>query len=966
MALPTQETIRQGLLSRGLSPHVAEGFLMNFQDESGLNPGINEIAPTVPGSRGGFGLYQLTGPRRVEYEAYAKARGVDPSDVDAQLDFMMQELETTERGTAEALQGTTTAGDAASVIVNRFLRPAEEHRASRTARYTGQQVAQGDTGTQTDAVQDWTPVHNAFLSGKMSEGQQSVYRDAIASGEITAMDAPASILEAYSSGAMTPEQTAQFDAAVDAGIWAVPRQVDQWTAVHDAFKSGQMTPDQEEAYKFNLASGGIPPDPEAGSTLSYTLDEPVTIDERRSPGGEVLRQLGLTVRAGAEGTAGLLGLASDPIASLINLALEDESKLQTLHGSVSQLLTSAGVPEPETTAERIVQATAQAIAAGGGSVAAARGLAGVATNPATRATAAELAKLPLGQLTGGGAAGLAGQATQEAGGGTAAQLAAALAGGVLGSGPIPRGPVGSTVADAPAQVPPAAAETAANANVGTIVRQAAAGNKAAQARLAELAAVDPEALAAAQRLGIELPADVLSNTPIIQSAAGLPRSIAGSEAEAAWTATINSAMAKADEAMTALGSGDSIAAVSDDVLTSLNRTRTQITDEAAALYSSVDELIPPSTPLAPNNIVSVLNDVAEELGGVAGMTTAERRLLDLVSSGQPMTYARLIREKNLIGKALARGDSPYSSLDNATLNRLYGAMAADQLDNVAAIAGPQAADDLRRANALYATQKGMEDRIISAFGRDEQGSIATSLNSAMRSASTGDAARLNRILEVIPEDLQREAVATALMASTRATRGGVGEFGFAQFSKMYSGLRENAPVYNRVVGALGPEAHEMMNDLFQVSQRITSSRARVLTTGKANQALVQGMTAEGLVSSILNSSMGRRAVSGASATGGAIVAGPAGAGIGAGLASMLASGKKDVMQATGRLFSSPEFSELATTAAVRGVSDEAVSALAQSPAFRNWAAAAGIQRPEAWIQSTLQALRQNETQQEEQ
>ncbi len=47
-------------------------FVMNFKDESGLDPGINEANPIVPGSRGGYGLYQLTGPRRKAYEAFAQ------------------------------------------------------------------------------------------------------------------------------------------------------------------------------------------------------------------------------------------------------------------------------------------------------------------------------------------------------------------------------------------------------------------------------------------------------------------------------------------------------------------------------------------------------------------------------------------------------------------------------------------------------------------------------------------------------------------------------------------------------------------------------------------------------------------------------------------------------------------------------------------------------------------------------
>ena len=59
------------LMERGLPQHVAEAFAMNMQDESGFDPGINEINPTVKGSRG-YGLYQLTGPRRRAYETFAR------------------------------------------------------------------------------------------------------------------------------------------------------------------------------------------------------------------------------------------------------------------------------------------------------------------------------------------------------------------------------------------------------------------------------------------------------------------------------------------------------------------------------------------------------------------------------------------------------------------------------------------------------------------------------------------------------------------------------------------------------------------------------------------------------------------------------------------------------------------------------------------------------------------------------
>jgi hypothetical protein len=138
-AMPTSanaQAIRSGLVERGLPEHVADGFLMNFQDESGLNPGINEAAPLVPGSRGGYGLYQLTGPRRRAYEAFAQQRGISPDSVDGQLDFLMTELQGPEAKAAQSIFASQDAGTAAAAIAKDFLRPSQEHLNRRIAKYT--------------------------------------------------------------------------------------------------------------------------------------------------------------------------------------------------------------------------------------------------------------------------------------------------------------------------------------------------------------------------------------------------------------------------------------------------------------------------------------------------------------------------------------------------------------------------------------------------------------------------------------------------------------------------------------------------------------------------------------------------------------------------------------------------------------------------------------------------------------
>lgn len=183
VSVPTGDmagTIRQGLINRGLAPHLADAAILNFQDESGLNPGINEKNPIVPGSRGGYGLYQLTGPRRREYEAFAAQRGVSPDDIDAQLDFFMGELAGSEASAGKKFLSAPDTATAAQVLVNDFLRPAPEHRQARSAKY-------GRVAT--------TP-------------QEAIAQVAPQGGDLVMAGGNGSFNDRWNAGAVTPEVTA--------------------------------------------------------------------------------------------------------------------------------------------------------------------------------------------------------------------------------------------------------------------------------------------------------------------------------------------------------------------------------------------------------------------------------------------------------------------------------------------------------------------------------------------------------------------------------------------------------------------------------------------------------------------------------------------------------------------------------------------------------------------------------------
>ena len=115
--------LRDQLVSTlGVSPVDAGAILSNFHAESGLNAGINEIRPVIPGSRGGYGLAQWTGPRRVALEDFAQQNKLDVSQPATQLAFMKQELQQPEyAGVLKAMQAAQTPEEKAAIFFHGYL-----------------------------------------------------------------------------------------------------------------------------------------------------------------------------------------------------------------------------------------------------------------------------------------------------------------------------------------------------------------------------------------------------------------------------------------------------------------------------------------------------------------------------------------------------------------------------------------------------------------------------------------------------------------------------------------------------------------------------------------------------------------------------------------------------------------------------------------------------------------------------
>jgi hypothetical protein len=516
------------------------------------------------------------------------------------------------------------------------------------------------------------------------------------------------------------------------------------------------------------------------------------------------------------------------------------------------------------------------------------------------------------------------------------------------------------------EIPPTPAITPVVAEVteeevGSLIKKASGtgfGSTAARDRLADLAQVNVAAKEAADRLGIQLPADVFSDNPQVRAAAGLTRSVAGGDPEAAWRNTVSQAVDKADDAIkqfdaTFVEGAVAPGVVSQKIKDTLTKTRSDLNTAAGKIYNSVDEKVPKTTVVDLPKLRETLDAVKAEVGN-AGMSVAERNLSKMIESGN-VTYGRLKREKQLIGNAINKLESPYGSMAEADLKRLYAALADDQLTNVGNVGGETLRQELRAANLLYAKERALGKRIVNAFGQDIEGSVANKMRTAITSAAKGDTGEFNRLLKTVPDDLRKETLATALASVTRSARGAEkGGFGFSEFADLYPKLRANPPVFKTIVDTLGKDSADVLRDLFEVSKRVTEARANVLTTGKANQALLQGMQAESLIGKVMESTLAKGVVTGAAATGGPILAGAASV-----ITSALTQGNKDALKSAGKLFADESFQSLAIEAATKGESAASLRRAALSPAFSKFADTVGLPKNVdariQFLQSAIQA-----------
>lgn len=118
----------------GFTTVQVAGIIGNLAHESGGFEHFQEINPLIPGSRGGYGYAQWTGPRRVAFEAFAADMGDHRTSYAANYGFLKQELSTNHANAVAAVKRAKTVEGATLAFETRFLIAGIKHYGSRIQR----------------------------------------------------------------------------------------------------------------------------------------------------------------------------------------------------------------------------------------------------------------------------------------------------------------------------------------------------------------------------------------------------------------------------------------------------------------------------------------------------------------------------------------------------------------------------------------------------------------------------------------------------------------------------------------------------------------------------------------------------------------------------------------------------------------------------------------------------------------
>jgi len=403
-----------------------------------------------------------------------------------------------------------------------------------------------------------------------------------------------------------------------------------------------------------------------------------------------------------------------------------------------------------------------------------------------------------------------------------------------------------------ADVQSVVAGTGGDDKITNAVADVATAIKSGEARdLKAIAAspdIDPQVLAAAERLGVaeDLPVSALSkNQQFIELEQGLS-SIIGSDVSSRQVRAIESVKTKADDIITELGGTTTdTGGLSERVFGEIDSTLTGLQAQSNDLYDQIAKAVLPETPVS--DMAPLQDYMREQLKTVANqadkLDKVDKQLIENLmgteGKGVIVTYAMIDRERKKVGEQLAKKSTPFPDATEAELSKAYAmltdlqgsalqSMDADKLPG----GGAKALQSIwQEGKDLVAKRKGIEEGLVDNFGKNFGTNIIPTLEAGLFKLPKDGTEKFAKAIDAVPENMRAEAIATSLnnvfTAGSRQSKLNMG--GFADW---YNKLNRNQTAKNALLKHLPEGGAQRIEDLATVSNSFRNALLNKKDTGR--------------------------------------------------------------------------------------------------------------------------------------
>lgn len=513
----------------------------------------------------------------------------------------------------------------------------------------------------------------------------------------------------------------------------------------------------------------------------------------------------------------------------------------------------------------------------------------------------------------------------------------------INPGMTPQQAVDSVTPNAiPTQATPSAGELGNVAQAANRATNTNAPQQAAQ-QFAQQVAPDAAVLDSARRLGLEesLTPGMYSQNPAYRAFEIAQAVTPGTKMFQAHREAISRLGQEADAFINDFGGSLDKSFVNHQVRSEYNRLIDGLKRESDKIYNKISTAIPKRTVVEPKDTVNLIEDVADDVGGIEALKNTypqmAKTLNQLQSASQdgatPVTYGRLDAIRQQVGQALGSkmNQGPYGDVDRATLSRLYDALTSDQGRAVSAAGLSKEWD---AAKNMVNLRKQVEVVAVKNIGKEMNGDVVPPIQQAIIQMAQGGGKNFRKLVNDLPDTVKDAVVLTAMnKAFTSFARSPGQQLGVPGFVKWYNGMLRNKENMQALSNAIGYPAARRLHNIYVVANgmnRIGSEK--VYSKTQIDRMMANFDKEGGFVSKLYG--MGRAA---AKAEGITSAMHLPGVGTAHAIISTLSAPKVNRTVAADELMASPQFRDMTKKMFDPGKARQAAEqALENSKIYKNW------------------------------